>query len=356
MARTPLVELEPQRVCLIKPSALGDVIQALPVASALRQRWPYVHLSWVVNESFADLLADHPDIDEVIPFVRRGQWLRRLGSVVDVSQRLARGKFDLAIDLQGLLRSGAMCWRTGARRRVGFADAREGATFAYTDRIHVPWHIRLAVERNWQIAKALGCLGRPPQPRLGITAEHRDWAKRVVASLPRPLLIIHPGASWVTKRWPVASFALLAKRAQRVFQAGVLVIGGHQESRLCNNLVAGLDKNIATSIAGQATLRQLAAVLAEGDVYLSGDSGPMHLAAAVGTPVVAIYTCTSPARAAPYGPQHTCIATGVPCAASYRRTCSEMICMSDLTPEKVWPALSEKLIRATTSPRRAMPL
>ncbi len=134
-----LARIEPRRVCIIKPSSLGDVIHALPILSALRTRWPSVHLAWVVNRPFREVLQDHPDLDELIVFSRGHEMAALLG-------RLSRGQYDLTIDLQGLLRSALMTAATRAKVRVGVADAREGARWFYTHRVEAldsaftPWN------------------------------------------------------------------------------------------------------------------------------------------------------------------------------------------------------------------------
>src|SRR5262245_15179364 len=134
-ARPPLTELRPRRVALIKPSALGDIVHALPVLTALRKRFPEAHLTWVVNRAYEPLLAGHPHLDATLAFdraaLRHGLW--SLGGLVEFACTLRRQQFDLAIDLQGLFRSGLMAWLTRAPRRVGPAAAREGATWFYTD-------------------------------------------------------------------------------------------------------------------------------------------------------------------------------------------------------------------------------
>ena len=132
-----LARLEPRRVCIIKPSSLGDVVHALPILAALRGRWPSSHIAWVVNRPFQDVLRDHRDLDELIVFDRAGRGIDPLGigAAASLFQRLRRGRFDLTIDLQGLFRSALMTAATGARVRVGMADAREGARWFYTDRV-----------------------------------------------------------------------------------------------------------------------------------------------------------------------------------------------------------------------------
>src|SRR3954453_2832272 len=126
--RAHLDDLRPERVCLIKPSSLGDVVHALPVLSALRAAWPHAHLAWIVNRGLRGLLDGHPHLDEVIPFDRSSVGLgpRGLAAFARFVRELRRREFDLAIDLQGLLRSGLMAACTGAKIRVGMADAREG--------------------------------------------------------------------------------------------------------------------------------------------------------------------------------------------------------------------------------------
>lgn len=344
--RPPLDQLQPRRVCLVKPSALGDVVQALPVLTALRRRWPDAHFAWVVNDSFAPLLHGHPDLDEIIPFPRRARGLRLVGELFGLVKRL-RG-FDLALDLQGLLRSAALTWLTGAKRRVGFRQAREGAPLAYTDRLDTPIKETPAVLANWSVAQALGCAGAPPAPRLGLMPAHEAEAARQLAGLPRPIVAIHPGASWVTKRWPAEHFAELARRAQRELGAGIVLVGGPGEESITAAVAARLSPALV-DLAGKTGLLQLAAVLRAADVMLSNDSGPMHLAAAVGTRVVAPFTCTSPLRAGPFGPGHQAVPTTVSCAASYLRRCNSMACMAELTPDRLWPALASALRAARSA-------
>lgn len=342
-ARTPLDQLNPGRICLIKPSALGDVVQSLPVLAGLRRRWPNAHISWVIHRGLAGILAGHPQIDELIPFDRAARGWQRIGSSWELARRLWQSKFDLTIDLQGLMRTGLMTLATGAARRVGFASAREGAPWAYTDRVEVENRLQSAVTRYWLVARALGCAEpMPPAARFGLTPAHEAWGAEQLAALPRPRLAIHPGAQWATKRWPPEHFAALAERAQREFGAGVLLVGGPGERALADRIAARL-RGPLVNLAERTNLLELAAVLASADVACSGDTGPMHLAAALGTRVVAVFTCTNPVLAGPYGSGHRVVATHVHCAASYRKTCPTMICMEELTPERVWPALAAAL-------------
>jgi lipopolysaccharide heptosyltransferase II len=341
----PLSELRPSRVCVIKPSALGDIVQSLPVLSALRARWPEAHLAWVVNRPLVGIFERQPDLNQVIPFDRAASGLGRIAAIGNLAGELRRGRFDLTIDLQGLLRSGLMTLATAAPRRVGFADAREGATLAYTDRITVATRQQSAVDINWLMAQAFGCTGSPPTVKLGTDPLEIAWAERALVGLPRPILAIHPGAQWETKRWPAASFLELARRSHAEFGGGVVLLGGPDDVAIGGELAKSLT-GPSVNLAGRTSLLELAAVSGAADVFLSGDSGPMHLAAAVGTRVVAVFTCTSPVRARPYGSGHRVVATCVSCAASYVKTCPTLHCMLELSPDRVWPELARALSEA----------
>src|SRR5438309_5884425 len=156
----PLSQYSAQRLALIKPSALGDIVHALPVLTALRRRYAEAHITWVVNRAYEPLLQGHPDLDATLPFDRaaiRGNPVAAVRSYVSFTATLHRQRFDLVIDLQGLLRSNLMALATGAPRRVGLSTAREGARLFYTDVIPVGDRGRIhAVDQCWRVAEALG--------------------------------------------------------------------------------------------------------------------------------------------------------------------------------------------------------
>ena len=344
-ARPPLAETHADRICIIKPSALGDVVQTLPVLTALRVRFPRAYIAWVVNRAYADVLAGHPDLDEVIAFdrIREAPWSRPVRrSLAELRATLRSRRFDLAIDVQGLLRSGLMTWATGAARRVGLGDAREGASLCYTDKIAVPAENISAVDRYWLVASALGAGNTAKQFRIALEDDDRAWAGERLAAATGLRVVINAGARWPTKRWPVEHFAVIAGRLVREFDASIILVGGSEDVPTANQLAASLPGR-AINLAGQTTLKQLAAVLVGAHLVVTNDSGPMHLAAALGTPVAAIFTCTSPERARPYGAGHLVFSTNVWCAASYVKRCSRMECMLELTPDRIWPALSARL-------------
>lgn len=345
MPRTDLLGLRPQRVCLIKPSSLGDIVHALPVLSSLRALWPDAHLAWVVNRSLRGLLDGHPDLDEVIAFDRSALGLRPDG-IASVSRFLVdlrRRQFDLTIDLQGLLRSGIMALATGAPIRVGLADAREGSRYFYTHRVASPGSESHAVDRLLAVAGVFGAETMPPKFRVAVGPEDEAWADSTLASVPSPRLAVNVGARWLTKRWPPGHFAEVARRAVRERGAGLVLVGSPEDRSLVDELKAGLGTVDALDLCGLTSLPRLAAIASKVEVFLSNDTGPLHLAAATGSKVLGVYTCTSPERTGPHGPAARSVRSCVWCAPSYVKTCPRLECMAELTPARVWMALVERL-------------
>jgi heptosyltransferase-1 len=335
------------RIAIIKPSALGDIVHALPVLSALRERYPDSHITWVVNKSFEGLLAGHPDLNETLVF-DRGAMGRGLVSaakaVVQFGNELRRRRFDVAIDLQGLLRTGLMTATTAAKRKIGFANAREGAVHFYTERIDVPDAGRIhAVDRYWRIAESLGAGGKAKRFIVPVRDGERDAVQRELGSLPRPWYAVAVGAKWITKRWPPRQFGELIAKAQREFGGTAIFVGVKEDSPLsaeAMQLLTGPSRDWC----GRTSLPRLAAVLSLSDVMIANDTGPLHLAAALGTPCVAPYTCTKMALHGPYTSMSGGVETAVPCAGSYLKQCPNgTICFSELSVSKLWPTLGEVL-------------
>jgi heptosyltransferase I len=354
--RPPLSDHPAQRIALIKPSALGDIIHSLPVLTALRRRYPDAHITWVVNIAYQPLLDGHPDLNETLAFdrrlARRGL-LAGLHNHVSFFRKLRQGRFDLVIDLQGLLRSGLMAGATGAARRVGLGSAREGATWFYTDLIPGAELDRVhAVDRYWRVAEALGVGHLRKTFHIPIPDSARSWASAALQDCVRPWLFVGPGSRWMTKRWPPEHFAALLARAQAEFGGTVLFVGGGDETPLARATAARLT-GPSRDLTAQTSLPQLAALLDWADVMVANDTGPLHLAAALGRPVVAPYTCTRASLTGPYGASAGVVETRVWCAGSYLKRCGRLECMTELTPERLWPVLHGVLQRWQSSPRSA---
>jgi lipopolysaccharide heptosyltransferase I len=352
-SRIPLDQFTAHRIALLKPSALGDIVHSLPVLTALRQRFPAAHITWVVNRSYEPLLTGHRDLSATLPFDRgaasRGT-ISALKTWVRFLRELRRQQFDLVIDLQGLFRSGLMARVSGAPRRVGLSTAREGATWFYTDVIPVAdFHALHAVDRYWRIAEALGVGDLPRKFHLSLNADACAWADGVLVGHPRPWVMVGAGSRWVTKRWPTESFALLLRRAYTEFGGTMVLVGAPNETELSADVHRRLTAPVL-DVTGRTSLPQLAALLSRADVMLANDTGPLHVAAALGRPVVAPYTCTKVLLNGPYGSEAGAVESRVWCQGSYLKRCARMECMEELTPECLWPHLHEVLQSWQTRP------
>lgn len=343
MPRPPLTRLNARRIALLKLSALGDVVHALPVLGALRHRFPNAKLSWIVNRGYTPLLDGNPDLDEIIPFdrgwLRQGLW-RGILVAEQFARTLRQHRFDLVIDLQGLFRSAMLVVATGSPRRVGFAHAREGAPLVYTDRLPGRIAEMHAVDRYWRVAQALGVGDLPKRFPVAVQPDASAWAMDRLRGLPRPWLVVCPGSRWATKCWPPEHFAELLRRAG----GSALILGSPDEAPVCAAVAQRLTGS-SLNLSGHTDIARLVAVLALGDVVLANDSGPLHVAAALGRPVIAPYTCTEVRLHGPYGHSDHAVETSVACRGSYLRKCSKMICMDELTPDRLWPVLDEVLTR-----------
>ncbi|MCA8982214.1 MAG: lipopolysaccharide heptosyltransferase II [Planctomycetaceae bacterium] len=353
-----LNEIQPKRIAIIKPSALGDVVQTLPLVGVLKKKYPQAEIDWVIRSELANLLAAEPRLAEIIPYHRKGgwrEWMRLLG-------RLRRRKYDLVFDAQGLLRTAVMTLATGAPLRIGLETARECSHLACHGLLPNTTKSVPAHARYWRLAELLGYEREPRGLNLEIPQSERTSASALLEADSRPLLVIHPGAMWITKRWPVASFAEIASRAIRHFSMRVVVVGSKGEqtdAEVLSQAVRQVDPGASIlNLAGKTTLMQLAVLLEKADVVLTNDSGPMHLAAGLGTPVVGLFTCTSAERSGPAGEQHELVQALVPCAASYRKQCpftgsGHLHCMQALSIHQVWQAFTRLIEKNRVAQRVA---
>jgi lipopolysaccharide heptosyltransferase I len=346
MPKPALCDYPAQRIGFIKPSALGDIVHSLPVLTALRERYPQASITWIVNRGYEPLLGGHPDLDATLAFDRtasRRGWLAALIYYWRFLQEIRRQRFDLIIDAQGLFRSGLMALASGAKRRVGLSSAREGAGWFYTDTVSVAdFNAIHAVDRYWLIAEALGVGDGPKRFRIPIGTSERNWASECLRDVPRPWIVMAAGSRWVTKRWLPAHFAELARRAQERYDGAIVFVGSGDEAELSAAIACELS-GVWRDLTGRTTLPQLAAVIEQADLMIANDTGPLHLAAALGRPLVAPYTCTRILLNGPYGAEAGAVETDIWCKGSYLKRCARLDCMKDLTAERLWPLVDEAL-------------
>lgn len=332
-----LSQSPPQRILIIKPSALGDIVHTLPVLNLLRQRWPEAKISWLVGRAFAGLLEGHPQLDHVIPFDRRrfGKAWYHPGvgyELLSLVQELSDQKFDLVIDLQGLFRSGLLTALTRAPVRVGFANARELAHLFYTH--HVPVHTleQHAVDRYLSVTEALGCGRAPVGFHFATDAADRAAVDGMLNGVDRFALLL-PGTNWVTKRWPAERYAEIIAPLQRDFGLSTVIGGGADDLPIASAISKFSADHL--NLTGKTTLKQLVALIERAAVVIANDSGPMHIAAALGKPLVTPFGPTNPIRTGPYQRIDSVVRLDIPCSPCYSRKCSHISCMSWLNVDPV---------------------
>ncbi len=332
----------PRNILILKTSSLGDIAACLPVPALLKRRWPETRISWLVNRGYMDLVRLAPEVDEAIAF-DRDAWrslaafpanLMRLGRML----RDIRGRrFDLTLDFQGQLRSALIGCCSGAPLRFGPAAAREGAWLFYSRRI--PAAPGLALEEHMAIVRAAAGEVPPPQFSLSIPEPSRARTRALLQELPEgaPRVLLCPGARWKTKCWPVPAFARLAR--ELASRNVTVVLGGSAQERAAGEAIAReAGGSRVLNLCGQTPLLELCALIAGMDLVVCNDSGPMHLAAAFGVPLVALFGPTDPNRTGPYTARGRILRSDVDCSPCLRRHCVRpdgKRCMDRIAPERV---------------------
>lgn len=339
-----------QRILIIKPSSLGDIVHVLPTLAAFRDRFPQAHIAWLVKRRWAELVKRAEGVDTV--------WSVDSGLVgwLSALPRIRAARYDLVVDLQGLFRSGIMTWLSGCPTRVGFANGREGSPLFYTHPVPAPPPGMHAVDRYLLMASALGAAGsetgtRPGRPQFRFRS-HPEDRKKVDELLSRwaltptdPWIAMHVAARWPTKRWPAESFATVLDACQESRLGRVVLIGSPDDLGTAEE-VERHAKTKPINLTGAVPLGALPTLLAQARALITNDSGPMHIAAAVGTPVVALFGPTSPARTGPYGSGHSVLLNQIPCAPCFRRVCRndvQLECLTGVLPGQVLQAVREIL-------------
>lgn len=324
-------------------------MHTLPVATAVKRARPAVEVDWLVNRSLASLLEDHPAVDRAIPF-DRGRWtgpwttFRRQGEIVDLVRRLRRARYDVAIDFQGLLRSGLLTLASGARRRIGFANAREGSRLAYDAAVSPTDHLLHVVDRNLLLLEGVvetdGRVEFDIEPHPGAVAD----VAALLEGAGRPRVVVFPLGRWPSKHWPAAACAtFLSRLAARTDAVGVLA--GSPDDRPYADGVGRLIGHPHRDLVGRTDLRQLVALVADADLVVAQDSAALHLAGALGVPTVALFGPSNPRYSGPYGVDNRVLRAGVDCSPCMRRTCrlGTTACLTELTGEGVFETVQDLL-------------
>ena len=337
-----------ERILLIKPSAVGDVIHTLPVLARLRARYPQARIDWLLTPAIAELIQHHPALSTAVLFDRHtfsrfGRSWKASAGLLRLLAAIRQARYDLVIDLHGQVRSALFTLVSGAPARIGFdrprkgverasldrlrkaslshgwTGTREGAWIAYTHRIPIPTLEVHAVDRYLWVSELLGLDDAPPDFRIPLPAKAVARVEELLCErrmLGKPLAVLVPGTVWQTKHWRAEGFADVACSLSNAGFAVVLA-GSARERARCQ-LVAERCPG-SCDLSGQTTLSELAALLAQAAICVTNDSGSMHLAVALGRPVVSIFGPTDPVWVGPYRRPNAVLQAHLPCVPCYLR-------------------------------------
>jgi lipopolysaccharide heptosyltransferase I len=346
-----------KKILILKPSSLGDVIHAVPVLRLLKRHLPESRIYWWLDSSLTSLLEEDRDLAGVIPFDRQGWaaprgWPKMLDSMRDLRAR----RFDLAIDLQGLARSGIFAWLSNAALTIGLENGREGSregARAFYDLTPPPaapgTH---AVDRYLAVLPLLQAPARgsfewlPKRPEIAARIQQK-WNPAA-----GPWILLFPGARWDNKRWPVEHFVELARLMRGMAPLNFVILGGSGE-RAAGEAIARENPGCSLNLAGQTTLWEMIEWVRLCRLVICGDTGPMHVAAALGKPLIALFGPTDPRRTGPYGnPGSVLQVNSLPCVPCMKPDCQYVVpraCLINLAPSVVHARVRQELEGPATS-------
>ncbi len=344
------------KILVIKPSSLGDVIHALPFLNAVKETFPKAEIDWVISKSLKGLLEDNPLINNLI-VMNKDSWknIRRLpktlAEIARLKRHLKKKKYDIVVDLQGLLRSGLIARSASAALKIGFADSREGSTIFYDKKVNVEKSLH-AVDKCLEAAKEIGARVKKAKFPLYPARDAKESVRELLGSTKKYIVIV-PSARWVSKRWPAEKFAALIKKTS----LPCVIAGTRGDRKISGKIIdsfnkgggnkkAGIEDQVI-DLCGKTDLKELVALLAGAKVVVSNDSGPLHIAAALNRPSVAVFGPTDPIKTGPYGWQTnkklTVLKAPVPCGPCRNKNCDNIICMEKISVNKVLKAMREYL-------------
>lgn len=339
------------KILILKPSSLGDVIQALPVLRLLKLQYPRADIFWWIDSNLAPLLEGDPDLTGIIRFERK-RWgrPRHWPELIRSVRQMRAQKFDVVIDLQSLLRSATVAWLTNGKFLVGLDDGREGANAFYDAAVPrksfhthaVDWYLSALPRLNVPVHNGFEWLPERKEISAAVKSKWKTDGARWIA--------IQPGARWANKRWPVHYFAeLIRLLAQKYPDCRFAILGGNDD-KLLGDIITRDAPERCLNLCGATSLLEMIEWLRLCKLMVTNDTGPMHAAAALGTPLIALFGPTEPRRTGPYGQLENVLRIELPCEPCLKKLCvwdNAIECLTAITPAAVFNAAKSKLTDAT---------
>ena len=332
------------KILIIKLSSIGDVAHTLPCLSALRSAYPHAKIDWLVEEGPSEILNSNPLLNEAHVIKKRG-WFNDFKGSWSIAKKIQSIGYDIVIDFQGLFKSGIWVFLSRGKRRVGYDKSREFSYLFLNERLPQYNPDRHAVDRYLDVVKYLGLkcdivefpiyISEHEKKRVGALLKSNDMGDRT------PFLVVNPVARWKTKLWGARKFVDLCNKLTDKLSCKIVIIGASSEGEI-DKIMRSANNNVV-NFAGRLNLKELAYIMSLSSMVITVDSGPMHIAAAMSVPVIAIFGPTAPWRTGPYGKGHTVIRKELSCSPCFSRSCNNnMACMEDIEVGDVVKAVENK--------------
>ncbi len=347
--------LKVMEILIVKLSAIGDVVHTLPVLDVLYHQFPESTINWVVEEKASDIIKDHPYLEKVI-ISKRKRWLKDLKKpslwypvlreIMGFIRELRAEKYDVGIDFQGLLKSGILVFLSRGKRKMGYSNAREMSSFFLNEKVPFYPLDKHAVERNINLVRYLGA--KPDEINFPVIVAEED-RKKIDSfisahglSASKPLIAIHSQAGWATKRWNPLKMARFADKLVELYAAQIVFTGGSDENLSIEAIMSQMQHS-SVNAAGETSLKELACLISLSRLMITVDSGPMHIASAMGTPTVVLFGPTAPWRTGPYCNNALIIRKQLSCSPCFKRECDSRTCMEEISIDEVLKAVDRQI-------------
>lgn len=336
------------RILIIKLSSIGDVVHTLPslycLKKGLSRQKP--EIDWIVEEAASSILEGSPLIKNLFIVKRRG-WAKDIRHNLKVASLLRERRYDIVLDFQGLMKSAVWVAISNGKRKIGFSNAREGASLFYNEKLPAYDPDKHAVDRYLELAKYAGAdISEVAFPISFSGAEKSVRIKLKGEGLPKdsPFFAIVPMARWKTKLWDDDKFAVAAKAISEKYNMPAVLVGGKGDWQALEKIRAAIGEN-AVNLAGKTDLKELFSLFKLSRLVITVDTGPMHLAAASGARCIAIFGPTAPWRTGPYGRKHLILRKELSCSPCFHKMCADRKCMEGVSAEGVIAAADKMMMK-----------
>jgi len=346
-----------KNILIIKLSSIGDVVHALPFLEVLKNGCPDSKIDWLIEEEASQVISEHPAINRII-ISKRKVWEKEIlnplkfmkvfSEAVGFYKELRSSSYDIVVDLQGLFRSGFLTALSRGKRKIGMSGGREGASFFLKEPPVPVDYNQHAIDRYLKVAAYLGCDTGRFGGEIPVSEEDKKNAEKLIPSAgeDKKIIAVNPMAKWKTKLWDADKFSELALSLEKELDCRVIFTGSSQDRAIIDEMIKHMGNAAGpVNLAGRTSLKELAYLYSRCLALVCTDTGPMHIAAAMGCRVVALFGPTSPLRTGPYGTGHKVIRSGIDCSPCFKKECGDTKCMKDISVIAVIDAVRSMILK-----------